>query len=376
MISYIVHSSFSIIFPLHLLYFLVTTKHTASSLLKGLALAISIHLAPGQKYAAFRFPVARFLRLALALTVGITIPALLWFAAVSLSSCVFPALSLTSLTTFDDQNDRCNWWEIYLGVPIHSKYHSNLVTFWYEAIWNTNAFFAYAISVKVLNLRWDAKHLLAVVFATLGTFAVVYGGASVTDQHANGKPLWTASSYKPSAPLIGNLLTLLASFGYGLYTVFYKVYAALPSDPRVADQEQYEVILGEEEGVIPDPEVIDTTDAVYPPPFGFHPNLITSLLGFFTFIFLWIPLPFLHWSGIEHFRLPPDWWTTLAIAGIALSGVAFNGGFMVIIITALFWTSPFSWNLFGISGVAWDLGSSHSVCWQSANDCPRSYSRR
>jgi len=167
------------------------------------------------------------------------------------------------------------------------------------------------------------------VFATLGTFAVVYGSASATDKHANGKPLRTASSFKPSAPLIGNLLTLLASFGYGLYTVFYKVYAALPSDPRVADEEQYEAIPGEEGGAIPCPEVVDTTDAVYPPPFGFHPNLITSLLGFFTFIFLWIPLPFLHWSGVEHFRLPPDRWTTLAIAGIALSGVAFNGGFMV-----------------------------------------------
>ncbi len=175
------------------------------------------------------------------------------------------------------------------------------------------------------------------MLATLGTFAVVYGGASATDESANGKSLRTISSYTPTAPLIGNLLSLLASFGYGLYTVFYKVYAALPSDPKDAAREEYEAIPGEESGA----EVIDTTDAVYPPPFGLHPNLITSLLGVFTFIFLWIPIPFLHWSGAEHFRLPPDQWTTLAIAGIALSGVAFNGGFMVII-PVLYQTSPFS----------------------------------
>ncbi len=110
MISYIVHSSFSIIFPLHLLYFVVATKDTASSLLKGRALAISIHLAPGQKYAAFRVPVAKFLPLALLLTVGITVPSLLWFAAVSLTSYVFLYNDVPNPSNYPgNQNDRCNW---------------------------------------------------------------------------------------------------------------------------------------------------------------------------------------------------------------------------------------------------------------------------
>ena len=74
---------------------------------------------------------------------------------------------------------------------------------------------------------------------------------------------------------------------------------------------------------------ISSAEAVYPPPFGFHPNLLTSMLGFMTLILLWIPIPFLHWSGAEVFRVPPNALTALSITGIALSGVVSNAGFMV-----------------------------------------------
>ena len=133
---------------------------------------------------------------------------------------------------------------------------------------------------------------------------------------------------------MGNLLTLLASFGYGLYQVLYKIYAALPSDPEVAAERLYESIPEDDEESVSltnDNTIngVDASDAVYPPPFGFHPNLLTSLLGFFTLTIMWIPIPFLHWSGAEIFRLPSNAWTLFSIAGIALSGVVFNAGFMV-----------------------------------------------
>jgi drug/metabolite transporter (DMT)-like permease len=140
----------------------------------------------------------------------------------------------------------------------------------------------------------------------------------------------TTISFKPSAPLLGNLLTLVASFGYGLYQVLYKIYAALPSDPEVASDPMYEQIPEDVEDEAPaEATHIDPAEAVYPPPFGFHPNLLTSLLGFTTLITLWIPIPFLHWSGAELFRVPPNALTVLSIAGIALSGVVFNAGLMV-----------------------------------------------
>ena len=166
---------------------------------------------------------------------------------------------------------------------------------------------------------------MAVSLATLGVIAVVYGGTTT----ATNKSTTSSFDFKPTAPLLGNLMTLVASFGYGLYQVFYKVYAALPSDPEVVSEGLYQEISGED-GTIGDYDLGSIQeDVVYPPPFGFHPNLLTSLMGFFTFILLWIPIPFLHYSGAEIFRLPPNFITVLTISGIALGGVVFNSGFMV-----------------------------------------------
>jgi len=294
-IFYLVHSSFSIIFPLHLLYLLLTTRYTAAALLRGLSIAIADHLSPGLKNTRSEFPRAKFARLVLGLTLGITCPGLLWFSAVSLAS-------VTDVT----------------------------------AIWNTNAFFAYVINVKLLKLQWKFRRLLAVVIATVGTITVVYGGTTSSSgktPSTDGNLTTTSMSFKPTAPLLGNLLTLVASFGYGLYQVLYKIYAALPSDPEVASDPAYEQIsedIDEDESLAVAMH-IEPAEAVYPPPFGFHPNLITSLLGFVTFITLWIPIPFLHWSGAEVFRAPPNALTALSITGIALSGVVFSSCFMILL---------------------------------------------
>ncbi|KAF5313178.1 hypothetical protein D9619_003283 [Psilocybe cf. subviscida] len=292
---YLVHSSFAIIFPCHLIYLLATTDHTAASLFRNLAFTISRHLDPRQKGTDPVFPRYRFARLILCMTLGITCPALLWFVAVSLAS-------VSDVT----------------------------------AIWNTNAFFAYLLTVKLFNLKWEARRLLAVVLATLGTVAVVYGSASEesgnthTDAPANATGIHL--SLKPTAPLVGNLLTLVASFGYGLYQVLYKIYAALPSDPELAAELQYEAIPDDvEESGGETSFGAHAADADAQLPFGLHPNLLTSLLGLATLLILWIPIPFLHWSGAEVFRLPPDFHTVLSITGIALSGVVFNSGFMVLL---------------------------------------------
>jgi len=283
---YLVHSSFTIIFPLHLLYLLATTKYTAISLFKGLRITITNHLLDQRFTPTVKFPYYKFFQLAMVLTAGITIPALLWFAAVSLAS-------VSDVT----------------------------------AIWNTNAFFAYIISVRLFKWRWEAQRLVAVCLATLGVIAVVYGGTTTPTKTGTT----SGFVFKPTAPLFGNLLTLVASFVYGLYQVLYKVYATLPSDLEVTLEGFYQEIP--EGAPIPDPEydLGSNQDAVCPPPFGFHPNLLTSLIGFFTFMLLWIPIPFLHYSGVEIFRLPPDFFTVLTIAGIALSGVVFNAGFMVLL---------------------------------------------
>ncbi|KIL70856.1 hypothetical protein M378DRAFT_183429 [Amanita muscaria Koide BX008] len=282
-IFYIVHSSFSLIFPLHLLFLRITSGHKISSLLKGLSLAIKDHLASSDT----AFPLSSLIRLSLLLFVGLTCPALLWFASVSLAS-------LSDVT----------------------------------AIWNTNAFFAYVFTVKLFHLSWDARRLVAVTLATLGVMIVVYGGSTQPD--LSQTKTTTTVKLKPTAPLVGDILTLFASVGYGLYQVLYKKYAALPSDPDLVAEAPYQPISedGESESLT---ENRKGSNAVYPPPFGLHSNLLISFVGVLTLFILWIFLPVLHHFGTERFRLPENRTTVFAICGIAVSGIVFNAGLMVLL---------------------------------------------
>lgn len=191
------------------------------------------------------------------------------------------------------------------------------------ALWNTNAFFAYVSNVTVFQLSWEPRRLWAVVIATFGVFVVVYGGSTSPKTDVP-----TATS-----PLIGDLMTLFASVLYGLYQVLYKKYAALPSDPELLSDRLYQRIPSSAESY-PE-EVAPTKELPEPPSFGLHPDLLTSLMGLATFVLLWIPLPILHYFGIERFSIPSDTVTILVLAGAALSGVVFNAGFMVCTILKL-----------------------------------------
>jgi drug/metabolite transporter (DMT)-like permease len=191
----------------------------------------------------------------------------------------------------------------------------------FQAIWNTNAFFAYLITVKLFNLQWEVRKLIAVVIATLGVAVVVYGGVASRGGPTSGK---VEISSVPSAPVVGSLLTLVASIGYGLYQVLYKMYAALPSDPEAKQHTLYQSIS--DDGELP---AGDEKYAVYPPPFGLYADLLTSLIGVATLLILWIFLPIIHFAGIEIFRLPSDSHVLLSIVGISLTGVVFNAGLMV-----------------------------------------------
>lgn len=172
---------------------------------------------------------------------------------------------------------------------------------------------------------------MAVTLATLGVIVVVYGGAASQDRMSNESLTLTD---RPTAPIVGNLLTLVASFGYGLYQVLYKIYAALPSDPEARQDNVYQTIPEDEE-LAAERELSAAAaaledDSVYPPPFGLYPNLLTSLIGITTCFVLWIFLPILHNTGLETFHSPSNLLTVTSIAGISLSGVVFNSGLMVL----------------------------------------------
>ncbi|KAI0296165.1 hypothetical protein BC826DRAFT_1005631 [Russula brevipes] len=292
---YIVHSSFAFTFPAHLLYLILTTSASLESLLAGLSLAVKIHFAPSDQshLVTLRspFPYARFLRLVAFLAFGVTLPSVLWFASVSLSP-------LSDIT----------------------------------AIWNTNAFFAYIITVRLFKLDWELRKILAVLIATFGVMAVVYGDAAQPNS-PSGDSSHTRETVKPKAPLVGDLLTLCASVGYGLYQVLYKRHAALSSDQEFEPASAY-VPLADSDG-LPASELgesgMKVDDLAYPPPFGLHPNLLACGIGLMTFFTLWVMLPVLHYSGYERFHLPDKPLLILSIAGIATSGLVFNAGLLTLL---------------------------------------------
>jgi drug/metabolite transporter (DMT)-like permease len=193
-----------------------------------------------------------------------------------------------------------------------------------KAIWNTNAFFAYIITVKLFNMKWEPRRLSAVFLATAGVLAVVYGGTTAKGGNSGPEASVAPPSIKPSAPVVGDLLTLVASITYGLYQVLYKKYAALPSDPS-------ELIYHEvpsEETAIGSPIETSRNDSIAPLPFGLYANLLTSVIGLLTLAIVWIFIPICHYLDVEPFMLPANLTICLAIAGIALGGVVFNAGFM------------------------------------------------
>ncbi|KAJ7597011.1 hypothetical protein C8J56DRAFT_918918 [Mycena floridula] len=274
-IFYLVHASFAVIFPLHLIFLYLFGGKSPSECIDGLKIAATKHLSKTPEDP--RFPLRPFCVLILCLTTGATLPGLLWFAAV-------PLAPLGDVT----------------------------------AIWNTNSIFAYLISVKVFHLQWEARPLVAVFLSFAGVSIVVYGGSEKSKDPST-------ASLAP-APLLGDMLTLLASFSYGLYLVLYKKYAALPAEPAL-DYEQLPAFSEEETTTNSQAELrIDG-----PPPYGLYPNMLTSIIGLCTLFVLWIPIPLLHYTGLEPFAVPPDLTTTLLIASIALSGVVFNAGFMILL---------------------------------------------
>jgi drug/metabolite transporter (DMT)-like permease len=212
------------------------------------------------------------------------------------------------------------------------------------AIWNTNAFFAYIFTVKLFKLNWEPRKLLAVLIASFGVMAVVYGDVGQSElPHTDQREAFvnTSETAKPKAPVLGDLLTLCASVGYGLYQVLYKRHAALFQDGETELGATY-VPLPDSDGLSVgelDESVKEVDDDLaYPPPFGLYPNLLTGVMGLMTLSSLWTILPILHYSGYERFRLPDNPTLTFSIAGIAGSGLVFNAGLLVPILFLLFCT--------------------------------------
>ncbi|KAH7149250.1 hypothetical protein B0J13DRAFT_551002 [Dactylonectria estremocensis] len=156
------------------------------------------------------------------------------------------------------------------------------------AIYNCSAFFAYVFSVPLLKepLRLDKS--VAVLIAIVGVLVVAYGDTKEG-----------AQTVEASNRFFGNLVIGVGSVLYGLYEVLYKRFACPP------------------EGVSPGRGMI-------------FANTFGSCIGLFTLTVLWIPLPIIHFLGIEKFELPVASTCWLILFAV-LANATFSGSFLVLI---------------------------------------------
>lgn len=159
------------------------------------------------------------------------------------------------------------------------------------AIYNCSAFFAYAFSVPLLKEKLRLDKSVAVLIAIVGVLVVAYGDSKETG----------AGKEDPSAGarLLGNIIIGCGSVLYGLYEVLYKRWACPP------------------EGVSA------TRGTIFANAFG-------SCIGIFTLSVLWIPIPILHWTGLETFELPTGE-TALWLWISVVMNATFAGSFLVLI---------------------------------------------
>ncbi|KAJ5576975.1 hypothetical protein N7535_003901 [Penicillium sp. DV-2018c] len=160
------------------------------------------------------------------------------------------------------------------------------------AIYNCSAFFAYAFSIPLLNEKLRMDKIFSVAVATIGVMVVAYGDRP--DKKAS-KGEETAAQNR----LLGNIIIGVGSVLYGLYEVLYKRFACPP------------------EGTSPGRGTI-------------FANTFGSLIGVFTLLVLWIPLPFLHWTGWETFEWPSGEAARMLLISVA-ANATFSGSFLVLI---------------------------------------------
>ncbi|KAJ3799928.1 hypothetical protein GGU11DRAFT_775397 [Lentinula aff. detonsa] len=272
-VIYVTQSVFTVSVIIHLVYLATTTKDSISSLSKGLNITIAQRLRPGSSSQLIRFPYLRFFLIVLTLTAGFTTPTLLWCIGISLSS-------------------------------------SSDVT----VIWNTNAFFAYLISVTLLGRQHQHRKFVAVVLATIGVVLVIYGGSIVSENNVLHTRLPSRS--------VGDLLALLASILYAVYQLFYDAFI----EPPLVPLQDLDAFSSEST-----PLIEEYKDAIYPSPYGLESSFWTSMIGLCTMSLLWTVFPVLKGLGVEEFSLPTDPRTVLAILGAAFSGAMFMTGTMMLL---------------------------------------------
>lgn len=169
------------------------------------------------------------------------------------------------------------------------------------AIYNCSAFWAYVFSIPLLHDKLRFDKAFSVLLAIAGVLILSYGDSSPT-KHGGKSGGSVGGGENPddsSNRTLGNIVIGVGSVLYGLYEVLYKKLACPP------------------EGTSPGRGMV-------------FANTFGSLIGCFTLFVLWIPLPILHYTGIETFEWPQGEAAWMLLISV-LANATFSGSFLVLI---------------------------------------------
>ena len=185
------------------------------------------------------------------------------------------------------------------------------------AIYNCNAFFAYAFAVPILKekLRWNK--VIAVGIAVAGVLVVAYGDTHPPKHGSKsgggtggktGHPDEQKGSDDAENRALGNLVIGVGAVLYGFYEVLYKKYMCPPSDTTPGRSMLFANTMG-------------------------------SALGLFTLTVLWIPMPILDWLGWEKFELPRGeaaWMLAISVTANASKSSSTDSSEIVLTLLSVF----------------------------------------
>jgi drug/metabolite transporter (DMT)-like permease len=167
------------------------------------------------------------------------------------------------------------------------------------AIYNCSAFFAYAFSVPLLKEKLRLDKSFSVLVAIIGVLVVAYGDSKEDKSSSVSREATPPADVETKNRLLGNIIIGVGSVLYGLYEVLYKRLACPPEGTSAG------------RGMI-------------------FANTFGSMIGSFTLLVLWIPLPVLHFMGWETFQLPVGKQAWMLLISVFANAV-FSGSFLVLI---------------------------------------------
>jgi drug/metabolite transporter (DMT)-like permease len=144
---------------------------------------------------------------------------------------------------------------------------------------------------------------------------ITYSGAHENDSTSDDSDKPAKSGPKePPHRMLGDLIMLIGAICLGFYEVIYKMslpeghdtteYPSRPALPLEGTRRSSSLLLVRQEINHPRSSSL---------PLALHANFLTSLIGAATLLLFWIPIPLLHWTGLEEFELPYGHFGLLAV---------------------------------------------------------------